>query len=176
MLGSPSADVMHAMEREHSSEEPFKAWNANVLRVTTPLAEWAYVATAKAGEEVTEVKDVSMVETVDEVDAHGNKKSVTKILDKHPSHAADLAGPRSQVMGQGDLGRVGWTLDDFCRQEEPQRAGLMREEVAGLRLYTGPMYVPYQAVLRGLRTLSDDLRETMLNLCCPKDISDEYKA
>jgi len=79
-------------------------------------------------------------------------------------------------MGQGDNGRVGWTLDDFCRQDEPQRAGLMREEVAGLRLYTGAMYVPYQAVLRGLRSLSDYLRETMLNLCCPKDIFDEYKA
>jgi hypothetical protein len=175
MLGSPSVNVMHAMEKEHSSKEPFKASNANVLRVTTPLAEWAYVAKAKVGEEVTEVKDVSMVVTVDEIDAHGKNKSVEKILEKHPSHTADLAGPRSQVMGQGDKGRVGWTLDDFCRQDEPRRAGLMREEVAGLRLYTGAMYVPYQAVLRGLRSLSDYLRETMLNLCCPKDIFDEYK-
>mmetsp|Transcript_74735 Transcript_74735/g.206117 ORF Transcript_74735/g.206117 Transcript_74735/m.206117 type:complete len:507 (-) Transcript_74735:139-1659(-) len=166
MLGSPVSDVMHAMESEHSSQEPFKAWNANVVRVTTPHAEWVYVAEKRAGEEVPEVKGVTINEVVE---------GQTKTFTKHPSHKADLAGPQVPT-GQHDKGRDGWTLQNFWQQEEPQKAGLMLEEVAGLRLYTGPMYVPYQAVLRGLNTKSEFLMDMMLKLCCPKDIFGQYKA
>ena len=166
MLGSPVSDVMHAMESEHSSQEPFKAWNANVVRVTTPHAEWVYVAEKRAGEEVPEVKGVTINEVVE---------GQTKTFTKHPSHKADLAGPQVPT-GQHDKGRDGWTLQNFWQQEEPQKAGLMLEEVAGLRLYTGPMYVPYQAVLRCLNTKSEFLMDMMLKLCCPKDIFGQYKA
>ena len=166
MLGSPASDVMHAMESEHGSHEPFKAWNANVLRVTTPHAEWVYVAEKRAGEEVQEVKGVTITEGV-----QGQPTTFTK----HPSHKADLAGPQVPP-GQHDKGRNGWTLKHFWEQKEAQKAGLMLEEVAGLRLYTGPMYVPYQAVLRGLNTKSDFLMDMMLKLCCPKDVFGRYKA
>ena len=54
-----------------------------------------------------------------------------------PDRKADAAGAR-----------YGWQLDDFVQHDSARAAGLLREEVLGLRLYTGPMYVAYNGVLR----------------------------
>eukprot|EP00966_Prymnesium_polylepis_P019843 457517-Prymnesium_polylepis.1 len=132
---------MAAMERDHSSDSPFEATNSSVKRTTTPRAERAYVVNGRAGEEVPEVRNV---------ESHN----------KRPSHVSDATE-----------GRAGWTLANFWQQPEPQQAGMMLEEVAGIRLYTGPMYVVYNAVLRGLRTQSDFLKNSMVTLCCPKDVT-----
>ena len=48
--------------------------------------------------------------------------------------------------------RFEWKLEDFCQADAARRAKLLREEVIGLRLYTGPMYVHYNnRVLRAAR-------------------------
>lgn len=39
--------------------------------------------------------------------------------------------------------RIGWQLDDFAQHDQSRAAQLLREEVLGVRLYTGPMYVIY---------------------------------
>ena len=46
-----------------------------------------------------------------------------------------------------------------------EAAGLQREEVAGLRLYTGPLYVLYNALLREFP--SDVVKALAGNRCCP---------
>ena len=104
-LGSPSPEVMPTMTLEHASTEPFKAWNSDVERLTTPKAEWAYVTEGTAG-------------TADsaEKDAGGPRR---------PSHISD---------GSGD--RKGWKLEDFAKQAQIKKAGLLLAEVAGLRSYT----------------------------------------
>jgi hypothetical protein len=50
---------------------------------------------------------------------------------------------------KGDEGREVELLEKFMAMEEVTRAGLKREEVIGLRLYTGPTFVLYNARLRG---------------------------
>jgi len=82
--------------------------------------------------------------------------------ERAPSHVADKTD------------RAGWKLQDFASQPTIKQAGLMIAEVAGIRLYTGPMYVLYNAVLRGLRTDSSKLQEDMIRLCCPKHTADRY--
>ena len=44
--------------------------------------------------------------------------------------------------------RLGWTLADYAAQAPIKAAGLLLAEVAGIRLYTGPMYREYNATLR----------------------------
>ena len=44
--------------------------------------------------------------------------------------------------------RLGGTLASFCRLPKVKAAGLIQAEVAAIRLYTGPMYVKYNRVLR----------------------------
>jgi hypothetical protein len=50
---------------------------------------------------------------------------------------------------KGDSGRETKNLDVYTAEKQVKLAGLMKEEVIGLRLYTGPMFVLYNAVLRG---------------------------
>jgi hypothetical protein len=50
---------------------------------------------------------------------------------------------------RGECGREIESLDQIMTRPEVTRAGLSKEEVIGGRLYTGPMFVLYNAVLRG---------------------------
>jgi hypothetical protein len=50
---------------------------------------------------------------------------------------------------QGEAGREAEPLETFMKMEEVKRAGLKKEEVVGLRLYTGPTFILYNARLRG---------------------------
>ena len=106
LLGSPSPEVMPTMMIEHASNEPFKAWNSDVERTTTPKAEWTYVTVGMAG----------TADTADEAE---------EITGRRPSHFKD-----------GSDDRKCWELDDFAQQPQIKKAGLLRAEVAGVRLYT----------------------------------------
>ena len=137
-IGAPSPDILHAMEREHSSEEPFNShvrprsrirdrltghvlFSREILTApartqmwqnvfgTTPRDEWLYVVTMEVG--------------------------------TRPDRCRDATPQRFE-----------WKLEDFCQADAARRAKLLREEVIGLRLYTGPMYVHYNnRVLRAAR-------------------------
>ena len=50
----------------------------------------------------------------------------------------------------------------------------MREEIIAANLYTGPMFVKYNAVLRGLRSDSTYLKNSMIRICCPNAVANEY--
>lgn len=63
LLGSPSSEVMPTMTLEHASEVPFKAWNSDVERTTTPKAEWAYVTEGTAGQAEARDRDVGGMAT-----------------------------------------------------------------------------------------------------------------
>ena len=60
----------------------------------------------------------------------------------------DKSEPR---VGKGGLqkGRNAKTLKWLMTAAEARKAGLRLEELLCLRLYTGPMYVPFSRVLRG---------------------------
>ncbi len=45
-------------------------------------------------------------------------------------------------------GRSNWRLADFVRHPRCRAVGLISEEVIGIRLYTGPMYIHYNGVMR----------------------------
>jgi hypothetical protein len=50
---------------------------------------------------------------------------------------------------KGNCGREVIPISEFMEKEEAKRADLGRDEVIATRLYTGPMFVLYNAVLRG---------------------------
>jgi hypothetical protein len=47
-----------------------------------------------------------------------------------------------------DKGHNGWTLDTFLNHDIAKEAKLSSAEVAALRLYTGPLYAPWNTALR----------------------------
>merc|ERR1740130_1242046 len=46
-------------------------------------------------------------------------------------------------------------------------------EVIGLRLYTGPLFVKYNSVLRGLNSEVDSLQKQLVSLCCAAEVSEQ---
>jgi len=57
-----------------------------------------------------------------------------------------------------DLGHGGMSLDDFVNHETAREANLSQAEVAALRMYTGPFYVPWNTALRMYATSPDLLQ------------------
>mmetsp|Transcript_19149 Transcript_19149/g.54411 ORF Transcript_19149/g.54411 Transcript_19149/m.54411 type:complete len:422 (-) Transcript_19149:757-2022(-) len=51
---------------------------------------------------------------------------------------------------------------------------LIDEEVIGGRLYTGPLFVKYNAVLRGLQSKDPHLRREFIRMCALKETFDKY--
>ena len=54
-------------------------------------------------------------------------------------------------------------------------APLARAELIAINLYTGPLFLKYNAVLRGLRSTVPFLINTMITLCCSKEVTAKYK-
>ena len=67
----------------------------------------------------------------------------------YPHTPSDKALWRGGNEWKGTEGRDVILLAVFMEKKEVKRAALKEEEVIGLRLYTGPMFVLYNAVLRG---------------------------
>ena len=125
LIGAPNPRIFEGMEREHlrreNSDEKFVAPNYNVS--TCPSQEWAIV-----------VKPDRAV--------------------KYPHTPYDRAGWPQNVEWKGEHGRHVIGVDELLKLEavakEVERAKLLKEEVICLRLYTGPMFMLYNAALRGL--------------------------
>ena len=57
---------------------------------------------------------------------------------------------------------------------EPTGDQLKWFEVIGGRLYTGPLFVKYNGILRGLDSPVPFLKNSLIQLCCAKDIFERY--
>jgi hypothetical protein len=68
---------------------------------------------------------------------------------EYPHTPKDKGSWRPGNDWKGACGREAEELELFMAKSQVQMAGLLRAEVIGLRLYTGPMFVLYNAVLRG---------------------------
>jgi len=75
-----------------------------------------------------------------------------------------------------DTKHRGMLLKDFYDLEEIRRAQLIIPEVAAIRCYTGPMYVPYNAVLRGVNSKVEYLQKALVKLCCEAETETEFEA
>ena len=49
-------------------------------------------------------------------------------------------------------------------------------EAMGLRLYTGPLFLKYNSVLRGLNSEADFLQKELVGLCCAAEVSEQLAA
>lgn len=59
----------------------------------------------------------------------------------------------------------------ICLKEAP----LKEEELIGGRLYTGPLFVKYNSVLRGVDSTSDFLQTQFISLCCAKEVGERFE-
>ena len=63
-----------------------------------------------------------------------------------------------------------------CKLRELGEPEMTIEEAIGLRLYTGPLFVKYNSVLRGLNSEVGFLQKQLVGLCCGAEVSEQLAA
>ena len=153
-IGAPHPSVAEAMRAEHTqaadSREPFTTPNYGVH--TTSEEEWLFVLEAAEG--------------------------LTRLgRDAYAEESESMLPDRERCRRPKPLAEVLVEMGAFNARllalGEPE---LIRQEVIAARLYTGPLFVKYNGVLRGLNAESQYLRGEMIRLCCSGDVAARYKA
>ena len=125
LIGVPNPRIEEGMRKEHcerdNAETEFRSTNYNI--VTCPRLEWEMVVTPVPGK-------------------------------AYPHTPWERENWPADCKWWGSHGREVIGVDALLQRQEvremAERVGLRREEAVGLRLYTGPMFVLYNAALRGL--------------------------
>jgi Ran GTPase-activating protein (RanGAP) involved in mRNA processing and transport len=130
MLGTPNPNVLEGMQREHctrgNASDLFCAPNYNVT--TRPDWEWQLI--------------------FDPDDSFDYPHTPQLTGDEKWKGIHQPTGVRR--LDWKGKGRSSRRLESFMTSDEVKAAGLRKEEVLALRLYTGPMYILYNAGLRQL--------------------------
>ena len=161
MVGAPQPRVREAMAAEHT-EQPdshleFTTENFGVT--TTSATEWAFVAEPRSrphGAWPVEAKLVLARKP-------GGSKSA-RLGERIAIIAHERQKRRRTPM---PIAELTWRVAERgVRLQEQGEPALTLEEAFGARLYTGPLFVKYNAVLRGLDSQLLYLRCAMVRLCC----------
>jgi len=92
-----------------------------------------------------------------------------------PNESAEKLPDRACARRRRSLEALEAAVADNNRHlREANQPEMMLEEIIAACLYTGPMFVKYNALLRGLASEIPFLRNQMVSLCCPKDVADAY--
>ena len=156
IVGSPSPKVFEGMENDHlhgpgsESHDTFVTGNYGVE--TCSKVEWQFVAEPKATPETLGLSGWP-------------KESEQKLPDRDRC--------RKRVSLEQLLEAAKERNAQLLKAKQPE---VMKEEIVAANLYTGPMFVKYNGVLRGLRSEAAFLRNSMITLCCPKAVADGYVA
>ena len=160
LVGAPNPQVEQAMVREHcemlDATIPFDLPNKKAT--TTSTIEWRFVADPAGGADGQGASFVPYPYTEVATDTYNPGAAKWKKLRK----------PLPFDHFEAELKRRNEEL------EKDDHAPVGKQEFWAVRLYTGPMYLKHNAVLRGLQF--DFMRSAMVSLCCPKATADGYAA
>ena len=145
LMGSPSPRVRMAMAEEH-----------------TQRGDAACVFTTSNYDlRTTSATEWAFVATPDAPPAAGWPREGCLIAEpRRPRSLADLEAAMEAGANE-ELRKLG----------EPE---MSMDEVVGLRLYTGPLFVKYNGVLRGLNSAVPSLQRALVNLCCDAATADAF--
>jgi hypothetical protein len=155
IVGAPSPKVEAAMAAEHTeredSQEEFNTPNYDVT--TTSAVEWRFVAEPDSAPSGGWPVEGRLEAAHDEERRTGRRNTLLRsgAEKRRPMALADL-----QSLADARNARL------TALHEPP----ITIAEALGARLYTGPLFVKYNGVLRGLDSEVAVLRRAMVRLCC----------
>ena len=165
MVGAPLPRVRDAMAAEHTKQRDshlvFTAENYGTT--TTSATEWAFVAKPESRPHdkwPVEAKLVPKLVLTLKPDSSKSEPVGVRIEIVAPEHRKPRRAPMS-------IPKLRWRVAERgVRLQAQGEPALTLEEAFGARLYTGPLFVKYNAVLRGLDSPVLYLRCEMVRLCC----------
>ena len=165
LVGSPSPYIRKTMADEHTgrgdSARPFTTSNYDLR--TTSATEWAFVATPDERPESgwpVEEKIRAALAGEEGADLDGIRKAGAH--HRQPRPLAELTAAMDA--------KVNSQLREL---REPE---MIDEEALGLRLYTGPLFVKYNSVLRGLNSNVLFLQKALVDYCCDAEAVLQFNA
>lgn len=144
-VGPPNADVMAEMADEHTKkvDSNVEFTTGNYGLKTTSAKEWRFVREPFSTEG----------------DNHWPTEDPRLLMEKHASPRKPMAIKELEL-------RLDLASRMLRKTGEKQ---LILEEGVAARLYTGPLFVKYNGVLRGLDTSVPFLKDQMMQYCAGKD-------
>ena len=148
-IGSPDPKVLKDMAADHQerADANVEFTTGNYSVVTTSDIEWKFVFEPETAIRWP-IEERLMNDPATK--QHMRKLLPVEILQRR----MDLQNKRLEAIGETD--RLTWA------------------EVVGGRMYTGPMFVKYNGLLRGLDSPVPFLKNSMIQLCCAKEVSDRF--
>ena len=168
IIGPPSANVLEAMRTEHCGSDDSKIdfETKNYELRTTSEIEWMFV-TEPTDEQL---KALGLKEwPVEQNIARAQHAQTENRLHLHPALKDLLAcGAKPRVVVPvAELEERRQIANELLELlNEPL---LIKEEIFGARLYTGPLFMKYNAVMRGVDTDVEFLQNQMKQLCCSRE-------
>jgi len=154
IVGSPNPKVLEGIRNDHlkgpgtESSDVFTTSNYGVE--TQSRIEWHFVASSDVTPEQLRIPC-------------------------WPNESAEKLPDRACARRRRSLEALEAAVADNNRHlREANQPEMMLEEIIAACLYTGPMFVKYNALLRGLASEIPFLCNQMVSLCCPKDVADAY--
>ena len=165
LVGSPNPNVMAAMAEEHTAgvDATREFTTGNYDLTTTSAIEWAFVATPEAPPPTgwpVEQKIIAAIAGGEGDDLAAIRASGAQPRQPQPVAQIEASMERCVNVQLRPLGEPEMTL----------------VEAIGLREYTGPLFVKYNAVLRGLNSKVGFLQTQLIKLCGPTDVSEQFAA
>jgi hypothetical protein len=161
LIGVPNPRIFEGAEKEHTLRQ--NAWvkfrTSNYGLETCSAIEWYFVVDPFGSKlDSNWLQNAKYPHTPKKKQLWNQEESenwLEKLLKDKKPNALASQGPenRAAEKWKGECGREPVPIDEFLSsvelQREVMRAGLRREECICLRLYSGPMFVMYNASLRG---------------------------
>lgn len=151
-IGAPSPKVLETMEDEHTrrvdADTTFTTGNYGIE--TTSKIEWAFVVEPTEQALVRLSRSAWPAETDEALRVRGRCRMPRPLADFEDVFA-----------------------EHNCKLQMLQQPQITHEELIGGRMYTGPMYQKYNAVLRG-RGQTGTMRDQYVRLCAPAYASQNY--
>ena len=162
VVGAPNPKIMEEMVAEHTkrsdSHETFRTDNYGIE--TCSSTEWRFVAEPEEPPDGGWPSEAKLTANAGGPLGVGNQALVEA-----------GAKPR-RPLPLCELRVIITTMNvEILAMKEPE---LLLEEAFGARLYTGPLFPKYNAVLRGLDTMVAFLRNDMIKRCCSGDVAGKY--
>ena len=166
-IGSPDPKVEQAMEEEHTlrgdSNDEFTTNNYDIT--TTSSTEWKFVASPDQPLEGGWPVEKKLVRALEE-------QSSALPLSSESAAFVKAGAQQREPMPRDQLKHA--VEEKNAKLRKMQEALLQAIEAMAARLYTGPLFVKYNAVLRGLETEVPFLRNDMIQRCCAKQMAECY--
>eukprot|EP00457_Paulinella_chromatophora_P000677 gb/GEZN01000677.1/.p1 GENE.gb/GEZN01000677.1/~~gb/GEZN01000677.1/.p1 ORF type:complete len:1038 (-),score=126.73 gb/GEZN01000677.1/:748-3453(-) len=142
LIGSPDPNLLVAMEREHCESVDSKTLfsNMNYCVDTNSRIEWHFVV---CPDKALAKLDIQAWPVENRAGLNTSRRRVAQPIEAFDAKVAAL---NTRLQAKGIL-------------------GLQRAEVIGLRLYTGPMFMKYNTLLRGLSSGLEWMEKQFQTLC-----------